>query len=121
MGITLGIAIWTVAASAGIVALLGASEPLFRKGLLSNLGNPKIAVFFASLLPQFVPSGDASFVGFLSLGFLFCALGFLWLSLYVVTVDKLRDLLVGRVQRALDAVSGVVLVGLGIRLASESR
>ena len=165
VGITLGIAIWTVAASAGVVALLSASEPLFRaikaagaaylvylgaqsliaavrgrpsdrelgsgstlspqtafrQGLLSNLGNPKIAVFFASLLPQFVPSGGASFVGFLGLGFLFCALGFLWLSLYVLTIDKLRDLLVRRVQRALDAVSGVVLVGLGIRLATESR
>jgi threonine/homoserine/homoserine lactone efflux protein len=163
VGITLGIASWTIAASVGVVALLRASEPVFhgiklagaaylvylgahslhaavrgrglerrtgrdatlsprrafRQGLVSNLGNPKIAVFFASLLPQFVPAGTAPFVGLLALGFLFCALGLIWLTCYALAVDRLRVLFVGRVRRALDAVTGVVLVGLGIRLATE--
>jgi len=165
VGITLGNATWTVAASAGVVALLSASEPVFetiklagsaylvylgmqsllaarrgrrddrklggdeplsprrafRQGLVSNLGNPKIAVFFASLLPQFVPAGHASFAAFLALGFLFCALGLVWLSLYVVAVDRLRAVVAGRVRRVLDVITGTVLVALGLRLATEPR
>jgi threonine/homoserine/homoserine lactone efflux protein len=83
--------------------------------VLSNLGNPKMAVFFASLLPQF---GD-SFVALLALGLLFCSLTLLWLTLYACAIDRLRRLLGGRVRRALDALTGAVLVALGVRLAAE--
>jgi threonine/homoserine/homoserine lactone efflux protein len=93
----------------------------FRQGLLSNLGNPKIAVFFASVLPQFVPDGSASFAILLGLGLVFCAMGLAWLTLYAVAVARLGRLLAGRVRRALDAVTGVVLVALGLRLATEDR
>jgi threonine/homoserine/homoserine lactone efflux protein len=165
-GVSAGQAVWTIAASAGIVALLSASEPVFRaiklagaaylvylglqslvaavrghehsptprggndttaatrafrQGLLSNLGNPKMAVFFASLLPQFAPDGSASFVALLALGFLFCSLTFAWLTLYTVAVTRARTLLSGNVRRALDAVTGVVLVALGARLATEKQ
>jgi threonine/homoserine/homoserine lactone efflux protein len=164
-GVALGQAVWTVAASAGVVALLSASEPVFRalklvgaaylvylgvqslwaaigggkprpyavgggparpsshralrQGLLSNLGNPKMAVFFASLLPQFAPEGSASFAALLALGFLFCAMTFAWLTLYAAAVARLGRLLTRAVRRALDAVTGVVLVALGLRLATE--
>jgi threonine/homoserine/homoserine lactone efflux protein len=157
-GVSLGQGVWTLAASAGLVALLSASEPAFRtlklagaaylvylgaqslyaaarrrehgpsmransiaparalrQGVLSNLGNPKMAVFFASLLPQF---GD-SFVALLALGLLFCSLTLLWLTLYACAIDRLRRLLGGRVRRALDALTGAVLVALGVRLAAE--
>ena len=165
-GVSAGQAVWTIAASAGIVALLSASEPVFRaiklagaaylvylglqslvaavrghehsptprngndttaatralrQGLLSNLGNPKMAVFFASLLPQFAPEGSASFVALLALGFLFCSMTFVWLTLYTVAVTRARTLLGGKVRRALDAVTGVVLVALGARLATEKQ
>jgi len=165
-GVSAGQAVWTIAASAGIVALLSASEPVFRaiklagaaylvylglqslvaavrghehsptprngndttaatralrQGLLSNLGNPKMAVFFASLLPQFAPEGSASFVALLALGFLFCSMTFVWLTLYTVAVTRARTLLGGKVRRALDAVTGVVLVVLGARLATEKQ
>ena len=164
-GVTLGIAIWAVAASAGLAALLQASEPVFetlklagaaylaylgaqslrralargehghgppgtnalsparafRQGLLSNLGNPKIAVFFASMLPQFVPQGSASFAILLALGLVFCAMGLAWLTVYAVAVARIGKLLSGRVRRGLDAVTGVVLVALGLRLATEDR
>ena len=163
-GVSAGQAVWTIAASAGIVALLSASEPVFRaiklagaaylvylglhalvaavrgharapttraggdhlpvprafrQGLLSNLGNPKMAVFFASLLPQFAPEGRASFVALLALGFLFCSMTFAWLSLYTLAVARARTLLGGPARRALDALTGVVLVALGARLATE--
>jgi threonine/homoserine/homoserine lactone efflux protein len=168
-GVAAGQALWTVAASAGLVALLTASEPLFRalrlagaaylvylgvhslraaferraheapcdtvsqgalrtrsplepvralrQGVLSNLGNPKMAVFFASLLPQF----GSSFAALLGLGLMFSALTFAWLTCYAVAIDRLGRLLTGAVRRALDALTGVVLVALGFRLATEDR
>lgn len=165
-GVALGQSVWTLAASAGLVALLSASEPAFRalklfgaaylvylgaqslwsaisrrnkrkqqsvaksprplsprralgQGALSNLANPKMAIFFASLLPQFAPSGDGAFAALLGLGLLFCALTLAWLSLYAVAVARLRTLLTGGVRRAIDAITGIVLVAFGIRLAAE--
>jgi threonine/homoserine/homoserine lactone efflux protein len=162
-GVALGQAVWTLAASAGVVALLSASEPAFhtlklvgagylvflgvqslyavitrrgrdsvarrerqldprralRQGLLSNLGNPKMAVFFTSLLPQFAPGG--SFVALLLLGILFCVMTLAWLALYALAVARARSLIAGRVRRALDAITGVVLVAFGLRLAAESK
>ena len=81
----------------------------YRQGLLSNLGNPKMAVFFASLLPQF----GHSFLALLMLGSCFAVMTTAWLSMYAVAIPKLRRPL----QRPLDALSGVALVALGTRLA----
>jgi threonine/homoserine/homoserine lactone efflux protein len=92
-----------------------------RQGVLSNLGNPKMAVFFASLLPQFAPDGPASFLALLALGLLFCSLTFGWLILYAVAIARAGRFLHGRARRAIDALTGVVLVAFGARLASESR
>jgi len=162
LGVSTGQAIWTLAASAGIAALLVASEPAFRalkllgaaylvwlglqtlwgavrrkaradtrptrpvdarrawrQGLISNLGNPKMAAFFTSLLPQF---GDASFAAMLALGLLFCTLTFVWLTAYAFVVAKAGDVLRrDRVRRTIDAVMGAVLVAFGLRLATERR
>ena len=91
----------------------------FRQGILSNLGNPKMAVFFTSLLPQF---GAESFGGLLALGLVFCTMTFVWLSGYAFAVARVGDVLRRpAVRRAFDAVLGVVLVALGIRLAAERR
>ena len=79
-----------------------------------------MAVFFASLLPQFAPEGDATFAALLALGLLFCALTFAWLCCYAVAVARVGRLLTGGVRRALDAATGLVLVALGVRLATES-
>jgi threonine/homoserine/homoserine lactone efflux protein len=158
-GVVAGQAVWALAASIGVTALLVASEPAFvalklvgaaylvhlgvasliaaargrvdadqsaatgngrelREGLLSNLGNPKMAVFFGSLLPQF---GD-SFPALLGLGLLFCALTMAWLSAYAVALALAGDALRRpRVRRALDAITGTALVALGIRLAAADR
>jgi threonine/homoserine/homoserine lactone efflux protein len=80
-----------------------------------------MAVFFASLLPQFAPDGSASFVALLALGFLFCSMTFAWLTLYTVAVTRARTLLGGRARRARDAFTGIVLVALGARLATEKQ
>ncbi len=158
-GVVLGQVVWVLAASAGVAALLVASDTAFlvlklggaayliylggqallaagrrgaalphpargenghelRQGLLSNLGNPKMAVFFSSLLPQF---GD-SFAPLLGLGLTFCALTLIWLSAYALLVAKAGDALRRpRVRRTLDALTGTALVALGLRLAASER
>jgi threonine/homoserine/homoserine lactone efflux protein len=97
-----------------------ASNP-YTQGLLSNLGNPKMAVFFLSLLPQFVPSGPQTFLPLLSLGLTFAAMTWIWLTAYSIVVAKVGDLLRRqRVRRALDALTGAALVVLGIRVVTET-
>ena len=99
----------------------------FRQGLLSDLGNPKIAVFFASLLPQFVPQatanpGGAYFFDFALLGVTFAAITLAWLVFYTYLLSRAGTCLTRpKVRRSLEAVTGAVLVTLGIRLATESR
>jgi threonine/homoserine/homoserine lactone efflux protein len=89
-----------------------------RQGLLSNLGNPKMAVFFTSLLPQF----GESFAALLGFGLAFCALTLAWLSAYAAVVARAGDVLRRpRVRRTLDAVTGTALVTLGVRLATVPR
>jgi threonine/homoserine/homoserine lactone efflux protein len=88
----------------------------FRQGVLSNLGNPKMAAFFTSLLPQF---GDG-FATLLALGLLFSLMTLTWLSAYAFAVARTSAyLLRPRARRTLDAITGVVLVAFGFRLATE--
>jgi threonine/homoserine/homoserine lactone efflux protein len=94
----------------------------FRQGLISNLANPKIAVLFTSLLPQFIGGGQRVLLPFLLLGGLFVAMTVTWLSGYALAAAKAGGLLTRpRVKAALDRVTGFVLVALGLRLATESR
>jgi threonine/homoserine/homoserine lactone efflux protein len=91
----------------------------FRQGILSNLGNPKMAVFFTSLLPQF---GAESFAGLLSLGLIFCSMTFVWLTAYAFVVARAGDVLRRpAIRRIFDAVLGAVLLALGLRLAIDRR
>lgn len=91
----------------------------FRQGVLSNLGNPKMAVFFTSLLPQF---GAESFAGLLGLGLAFCSMTFAWLTAYAFVVARAGDVLRRpAIRRVFDAVLGAVLVALGLRLATDRR
>ena len=81
-----------------------------------------MAAFFPALLPQFVPSGDGAFPALLALGLLFSLLTFAWLSAYAAAVARAGDVLRRpRVRRALEAVTGAILVALGVRLATERR
>jgi threonine/homoserine/homoserine lactone efflux protein len=94
----------------------------FRQGLLSNLGNPKIAAFFTSLLPQFIGSGRAVLGPFLLLGGVFVLMTLLWLSGYALVAARAAELLRRPpVKAALDRWTGVVLIALGLRLATEHR
>ena len=152
VGVATGQCAWALATSAGLAALLVASEPAFhalrffgaaylvylglaslyravrrarasntvllakrrpfRQGVVSNLGNPKMAVFFSSLLPQFAHS----FAGLLVLGLFFACMTLTWLSVYAFAVSRLGPVFRSRV---VDAVVGAVLVAFGVRLAAE--
>ena len=91
----------------------------FRQGIVSNLGNAKIAVFFTSLLPQFTPTGANSLTP-LALGLLFCLLTLAWLAAYAAVVARAANVFDrSRARRTLDAVTGTVLVALGLKLLSD--
>jgi RhtB (resistance to homoserine/threonine) family protein len=100
----------------------GAAKKALRQGLLSDLSNPKIAVFFTSFLPQFVHGDSHGFASLLVLGSIFCVLTLLWLLFYGMLVGHGSTVLRRpAVRRALDRFTGVVLVAFGIRLAFEHR
>jgi threonine/homoserine/homoserine lactone efflux protein len=88
----------------------------YRQGILSNLGNPKMVVFFTSLLPQF----GSSFGAMLALGAVFASLTLAWLSFYALVVARAAAVLSrSRVRRTLNALTGCALAALGLRLAAE--
>jgi RhtB (resistance to homoserine/threonine) family protein len=92
----------------------------FRQGLLTNLFNPKIAVFYSTFLPQFIGPGDPALAISMLLACVHIALGIVWLSLYAWLLDRAVEAFKSsRVRRALDALTGTVLVGLGVRLAVQ--
>ena len=105
------------------LAVAGArSSSPFRQGLLTNLFNPKIAVFYSTFLPQFIAPGDPVLLMSLALAGAHILMGLVWLSLYAWALDRAAARFRGsRVRRTLDAVTGTVLVGLGLRLAAERR
>jgi len=162
LGVVTGQCAWAVATSAGLAALLVASEPAFhalrwfgaaylaylglqslyravrrteasvseprtrtrpyRQGFISNLGNPKMAIFFSSLLPQFVRAGPDAAWAMVGLGLVFVTMTLVWLSAYAAVVARAGDVLRRpRVRRAVDATMGAILIAFGGRLAVERR
>jgi len=94
----------------------------FRQGLLTNLFNPKIAVFYSTFLPQFIGPGDSALAVSMLLACVHIAFGIVWLSLYAWLLACAVEAFKGsRLRRALDALTGTVLVALGLRLAAERR
>ena len=94
----------------------------FRQGLLSNLLNPKIALVFTTLIPQFVHAGDPAVAQTLLLAAIFIAMGLVWLTSYALLVAKVGELLRrSGVRRVLNAITGAVLTALGVRLAVTDR
>ncbi|MFI8828276.1 LysE family translocator [Streptomyces sp. NPDC053431] len=92
-----------------------------RYGFLSNALNPKVALFFVTFLPQFLPPEGRVFPRAMALSLVFAALYLLWFSLYVFTVDRLgRVLRRPRVRARIEQVTGLLLIGFAVRLALQS-
>lgn len=87
----------------------------FRQGLITNLFNPKLAVLFTTLLPQFVNEDDSGLGRTLVMVVLFVSIGLTWLTVYMRAVDVFARN--RRVRRAMQALTGVVMLALGGRLA----
>ena len=86
----------------------------FRQGLVTNLLNPKLAVFFTTLLPQFISEDDPYVAKSILLAGLFVAIGLTWLVLYGFVVGAVARSRTFR--RTVEAVTGIVLTALGLRL-----
>ena len=167
-GVAAGQLIWVLATSAGLVAVLLASEPVFnalrllgaaylvwlgiqtlwackrerasfldrpeiprqapsmlagfRQGLLSDLSNPKMAAFFASVLPQFAPEGQGMLSSLVLLGLVFVVMTMAWLSLYAAVIASAGEAFRrSRARRVLEGLMGAALVAFGMRVAAEQR
>ena len=94
----------------------------FARVSTSDLSNPKIAVLFTSLLPQFVAARSATLMPFLLLGSIFVAMTLIWLCAYALVAVKASETLRRPpIAKALERFTGIVLIGFGLRLATESR
>ncbi|TIC88821.1 LysE family translocator [Nocardioides sp. GY 10113] len=99
------------------VALLD-RRAAFRQGLLSNLLNPKIALIFLTLIPQFVSPGEPPLVTTAVLAGSFLAMAVLWWRSFSLAVGALGRLLArDGVRSGIERLTGVVLIGLGLRVA----
>lgn len=91
-----------------------------RHGFLSNSLNPKVALFFVTFLPQFLPDSGGAFVYALALSGLFAVLYTAWFSCYVLAVERFATLLRRpRVRARIERVTGLLLVGFALRLAFQ--
>ena len=94
----------------------------YTEGLLTNVLNPKVAVFYIAFLPQFIGPGDPVLAKSVALAVIHAALGVVWLSLVTAFVGRMRAFLSRpRVRRAVETTAGAVLVAFGARLALERR
>jgi threonine/homoserine/homoserine lactone efflux protein len=93
----------------------------FRQGILCNLLNPKVALFFLALMPQFISAGSTDKVAaFLVLGLTFISLGLVWCMVLAVAAARLRGAFLRRPSMAsiLNKVAGSMFIALGLRLAT---
>lgn len=92
-----------------------------RVGLVTSVCNPKLAVFFIALFPQFLRPGAAVLPAATLMAVVIVALDVAWFSGLIYLVHRVRMLVAPRTQRWLERVTGGILVALGVRLAIEAR
>lgn len=89
----------------------------FKEGFLSNLLNPKVAIFFITFLPQFVSSQENAIVELLMMGSFYAVFSILWFVFYVFCLMYIREWLMSvTVQSYMEKLTGIVLIGFGIKL-----
>jgi threonine/homoserine/homoserine lactone efflux protein len=94
---------------------------IYRQGVLTNVLNPKVSLFFLSFLPQFVaPQTEFIFLPFLLLGLIFFTTGSIWCLILVGGAARLRRWLIkdrSFTGRVLNRATGILFIGLGLKLA----
>ncbi|WP_296237820.1 LysE family translocator [Psychrobacter sp. UBA5136] len=95
---------------------------IYKQGVLTNTFNPKVALFFLAFFPQFInPSYTHSTLSFLLLGLTFALTGFIWCLCLALLASKFSAKLRKNptIEVMLNRISGVVFIGLGIKLLTE--
>jgi len=93
-----------------------------RAGLLTNLLNPKVGAFYVALLPQFIPPGHSAIGMGVLLALVHIAETSLWFAVLIAVARSARAVLARPTpRRMMDALTGTVLVGFGLRLAVTAR
>jgi threonine/homoserine/homoserine lactone efflux protein len=118
--------IWRSRSAHGLVVTT--SEPprsrwsSWRRGLLTNLLNPKVGVFYLATIPQFMAAGVSHLAMGVILALVHDVIGLVWFTAIIVLAGRARRLFSGvGFTRVVDRLTGTVLVGLGIRLATAHR
>jgi threonine/homoserine/homoserine lactone efflux protein len=96
----------------------------FRQGVLSNVLNPKVALFFLALMPQFIsPDSTAKVAAFALLGLTFVTTGTLWCTVLALSAARMRGFFTSRPQvlTGVFRAAGALFVYLGVRLAASER
>jgi RhtB (resistance to homoserine/threonine) family protein len=94
----------------------------FVEGMLNNVLNPKVAIFYLAFLPQFINPGDHVLGKSMLLAGIHWGEGIVWLSLVTLLLGRVRAWLTHpRVRKSIEAVTGTVLIAFGVRLALERR
>jgi threonine/homoserine/homoserine lactone efflux protein len=99
-----------------------AARVAFRRGIVTNLLNPKVALFFLAFLPQFIdPGSERKIEAFLLLGATFITTGLTWCLVLAVAAGRFREILATRPSAGalLSRAAGAVFVALGLRLALQ--
>ena len=115
----------------GLRSLLhrGSDEPVtttprltgWKLGVLTGAANPKLAVFFVALFPQFLSPGSSVLLAALGMGAVIVAYDVVWFSLLAYSVDRAGRMLRPRARRAMERTTGAVMVALGVSVAAETR
>ncbi len=94
----------------------------FVEGLLTNILNPKVAIFYLSFLPQFISPNDPVLGRSFLLAGIHQLVGTIWLSCVIMFVSRLKSVItLSSVRRRLEALAGAVLIAFGVKLALERR
>lgn len=93
----------------------------FIQGFLTNLLNPKVAVFFLTFLPQFIDPKAETLLPFITMGLTYTALTAIWFVFYIFLLHQIR-LIMNKppTQKAMEGITGAVLIGFGVKLAFEN-
>lgn len=96
------------------------NKSCFKQGFLTNILNPKVAVFFLTFLPQFVDAGSNTFLPFLLMGITYTLLTAVWFLLYVYLINQVSAFMKKpKAQNIIEGITGTILIGFGIKLALE--
>ena len=94
----------------------------FRQGLLSNVLNPKPIIFYMAFLPQFIDPSHSALVQSLFMASLHFIIAMVWQTFLALMVHKARVWLARpKVAQVLDSLTGILLVGFGVKLALSQR